>query len=172
MGNLIFINYFISIKCLYQRFFVTCFAKSCEMRGGRIRVKGEYSYWIWGGRNQKWCRSIVLIWNEYNQFTYLLFCTISKMQYFWLFHILIGVYIHVYLKRRYIFSFYSDFGFYTVRPGRLERSAKAFLLWPAYLLSPFVSDRKNQCKGMGTERYLRLQETKEKSGFVHAFSKL
>ena len=27
-----------------------------------------------------------------------------------------------------IFSFYSDFGFYTVRPGRLERSAKAFLL--------------------------------------------
>ena len=26
------------------------------------------------------------------------------------------------------FDIYSDFGFYTVRPGRLERSAKAFLL--------------------------------------------
>ena len=26
-----------------------------------------------------------------------------------------------------IFSFYSDFGFYTVRPVRLDRSAKAFL---------------------------------------------
>jgi len=33
------------------------------------------------------------------------------------------------------FSIYSDFGFYTVRPGRLERSAKAFLLWPAELLT-------------------------------------
>ena len=41
MSNLIFITFFISIKCLYQRFFVTCVTKSCEMRGGRIRVKGE-----------------------------------------------------------------------------------------------------------------------------------
>ena len=57
-----------------------------------------------------------------------------------------------------------------------ERSGGYFLLrystLAAELLTPFVSDRKSQCKGMGTERYLRLQETKEKSGFVHAFSKL
>ena len=38
------------------------------------------------------------------------------------------IYIHVYTyKHRYIFSFYSDSGFYTVRPVRLDRSVKAFL---------------------------------------------
>ena len=36
---------------------------------------------------------------------------------------------------RYIFSFYSDSGFYPVRPVRLERSGKAFLHWPAELLA-------------------------------------
>jgi len=34
-----------------------------------------------------------------------------------------------------IFSFYSDFGFCVVRPGRPDRSGKAFLHWPAELLT-------------------------------------
>ena len=34
-----------------------------------------------------------------------------------------------------IFSFYSDSGFYPVRPVRPDRSAKAFLHWPAELLT-------------------------------------
>ncbi len=37
----------------------------------------------------------------------------------------IGVYIHVYPKCRFIFSFYSASGFYIVRPVRLEQSGKA-----------------------------------------------
>ncbi|RGU76136.1 hypothetical protein DWW47_09040 [Odoribacter splanchnicus] len=42
-------------------------------------------------------------------------------------HKIYGIYIHVYPKCRFIFSFYSDSGFYTVGPVRLERSGKAFL---------------------------------------------
>ena len=36
---------------------------------------------------------------------------------------------------RFIFSFYSDAGFCAIRPVRLDRSAKAFLHWPAELLA-------------------------------------
>ena len=36
--------------------------------------------------------------------------------------------ISVYIKRRFIFFYLFRFRVYTVRPGRLERSAKAFLL--------------------------------------------
>ena len=38
------------------------------------------------------------------------------------------IYIFTLINVGLFFSIYSDFGFYTVRPGRLERSAKAFLL--------------------------------------------
>ena len=45
------------------------------------------------------------------------------------------IYIFTLINVGLFFSIYSDFGFYTVRPVRLDRSAKAFLHWPAELLA-------------------------------------
>ena len=50
-------------------------------------------------------------------------------EYFYMlsFNLFVISYIAYYKIGRFIFSFYSDSGFYTVGPVRLERSGKAFL---------------------------------------------